>query len=243
MLGFVDVFEALARERAGGRPATLVTVVSVEGDPPSHPGAKLLLAGGSVVAGTLGCSEFDTAGRELAESLSVSATLRRRFVFGHAGEQALDLFAERYDPRPGTVIVGVTPVGHALAEFAEMLQRRVLLLDEDPIAALRDDPPGAGDAVVLSDHDAPYVDDVLRLLLGGQAGFVGMLGSRRHAPEVVRRLRESGVPAEQLARLHSPCGLDIGSRTPPEIALSITAEILAAERGRAGAPMSADWTS
>lgn len=239
----VDVFETMARERAEGRPATLVTVVAVEGDPPSHPGAKLLLARGSVVAGTLGCSEFDTAGRELAESLSGTATLRRRFVFGHSGEQALDLFAERYDPRPGTVVVGATPVGKALAEFAEMLQRRVVLLDEAPVAALREDQPGPGDAVVVSDHDAPYVDDALRLLLAGSAGFVGMLGSRRHAPEVVRRLRESGVPAEQLARLRSPCGLDIGSRTPQEIALSITAEILAAERGRAGGPMSVDWTS
>lgn len=238
----MDVFEALTQELSGGRPAVLVTVVAVEGDPPSHPGAKLLVVDGAVVAGTLGCSEFDAAGRELAASLTGVPTLRRRMVFGHGTQQALDLFAERHDPQPGITIVGATPVGHALAALAESLNRRVRLLEDDPVAVLREQPLGPADAVIVSDHDAPYVDEVLRTVLAGEAAFVGMLGSRRHAPEVVGRLRDAGVSPKYLARLHSPCGLDIGSRSPPEIALSIIAEVVAAERGRSGGPMSVDWS-
>lgn len=239
----MDPFEVLARERAAGRTATLVTVVAVDGNPPSRPGAKLVVAGGAVVAGTLGCSEFDAAGRELAAALAEAASLRRRMVFGPAGEQVLDLFAERYDPQPAVVVCGANPIGHALTQFAALLQRRTRLLDRDPVGDLRAHPPGPADAVVLADHDAPYVDEVLRLVLAGAAGFVGLLGSQRHAPEMVRRLRESGVSAEQLGRLHSPCGLDIGSRSAEEIALSITAEILATERGGSGASMGLDWSA
>lgn len=91
--------------------------------------------------------------------------------------------------------------------------------------------------MVLSDHDAQYVDAVLRQALAGPAFFVGMLGSHRHAPMVMQRLRDDGVPADHVDRLHSPCGLDIGSRGPAEIALSVVAEIVAVERGRTGGAM------
>jgi xanthine dehydrogenase accessory factor len=241
----VDVFTALAEATDDGRRAVLVTVVEVAGEAPSYPGAKLVVSDGAVLAGTLGCSEFDTAGIELAASLAEggASALRRRVVFGHGEERALELFAERYDPLPGITVVAATPVGRAVVALAEQLGRRVALLDGDVPEALRARPPGPRDAVVVTDHDAPYVDEALRIALAGEAFFVGMLGSRRHAPEVVGRLRAAGVPAEQLAALRSPCGLDIGSRTPAEIALSIVAEIVAAERGRAGGRLGVDWSA
>ena len=83
---------------------------------------------------------------------------------------------------------------------------------------------------------------LLRVALASNAIFVGMLGSRRHAPAVVQRLRDGGVAAAHLAKLRSPCGLDIGSRSAAEIALSIVAEIVAAERGRDGRRLGVDWT-
>ncbi|MQA83167.1 MAG: hypothetical protein GEV03_00695 [Streptosporangiales bacterium] len=250
----MDVFEALVEAAETGRPAVLVTVIGMEspagGHIPSRPGAKLAVVDGTVAAGTLGCAEFDTAGVELAASLpeGETGTLRRRAVFRHGEEQVLELFAERYDPQPAVVVAGSNPVGRAVADLAERIGRRVRHLaddaaDADPLAALRAQPPGPRDAVVLSDHDAPYVDEALPMLLAGEAYFVGMLGSRRHAGEVVDGLRKSGVPAEQLARLHSPCGLDIGSRGPEEIALSIVAEIVATERGRAGGRMGLNWAA
>lgn len=235
-----DTVDALARARSEGRRVALVTVLAVEGDAPSEPGAKLVVApAGEVLAGTLGCSEFDTAGRALAaRALDAGGPLRVREDFpGHGRERALELFAEVYAPAPGVVVLGATPVGRAVVGLADLVGRRTVLLGNDAVDVLRASPPGPSDAVVLSDHDAPYVDDALRLLLAGDAGFVGMLGSRRHAPEVVARLRDAGVPAEQLARLRSPVGLDIGSRSASEIALSIVAQIVAEERGRSGGPL------
>lgn len=242
----MEVFEALRAANEAGRPAVLVTVIAVEGEPPSHPGAKVAVVDGRVVAGTLGCAEFDTAGTTLAAELSTDerATLRRRTVFRHGDEQALELFAERHDPGPGVVVAGSNPVGRSVADLAGRIGRRIRHLPDeaDPLGVLRAQPPGPRDAVVLSDHDAPYVDEALPLALASEAYFVGMLGSRRHAAEVVARLRESGVPRERLARLHTPCGLDIGSRSPEEIALSIVAEIVATERNRSGGSMGLDWS-
>jgi len=230
----VDTLQALQAATADGRRAVLVTVVAVEGGPPSYAGAKVVVVDGQVLAGTLGCSEFDTAGIELAADLTDTATLRRRAVFGHGGEQVLELFAERHDPPPAVIVCGDNAIAAGVAELAGFLGRQVIPLHESAVTALTERPAGPSDAVVLCDHDAPYVEEILTAALAGPAFFVGMLGSRRHAPMVMQRLLDSGVPAEQVARLHSPCGLDIGSRGPGEIALSIVASVVAAERGRSG---------
>jgi xanthine dehydrogenase accessory factor len=254
----MEVYDALARARGAGRRVALVTVLAVEGDAPSHAGAKLVVGDGQVLAGTLGCSEFDSAGVALAdEALAGAVTVRRREVFGgHGDPRALELFAEVHDPEPAVLVLGSNPVARAVADLAHRVGRRAVLVApggdaavragvevraDDPARALLAAPPGPADAVVISDHDAPWVDDVLRIALASDAGFVGMLGSRRHAPEAVARLRAAGAPAAHVARLHSPCGLDIGARTPEEIALSIVAEIVADERGRPGGSMQLNW--
>lgn len=254
----MDVFDALSRARARGEQVVLVTVLSVEGDASSHPGAKLVVGSAGIVAGTLGCSEFDRAGSDLAaEAVNTDAPLRRRLMFpGHGQDRTLELFAELHRPGPAVLIMGANPVGRAVAELARTVGRRAVLVApsgdtsvragvevraDDPGRFLLAAPPGPSDALIVSDHDAPWVDEVLRVALASDAFFVGMLGSRRHAPEAVRRLRDAGVPEAHLMRLRSPCGLDIGSRTPAEIGLSIMAEIIATERGRDGRPLGMNW--
>ncbi|MGH8895760.1 MAG: XdhC family protein [Egibacteraceae bacterium] len=256
----MDVFDALARARGRGERVVLVTVLEVGGDAPSHPGAKLVVGDDGVVAGTLGCSEFDGAGVDLAgEALRAGAPVRRLFEFGtHGHERTLELFAEVHTPEPAVIVLGANPVARAVADFARAIGRRVVVVApggdtgvcagvevraDDPPRYLLAAPPGPHDAVLVSDHDAPYVEEALRVALASDAFFVGMLGSRRHAPEVVRRLRERQTPEAHIARLHSPCGLDIGSRTPEEIALAIVAEVVATERGRAGGSMRMHWSA
>src|SRR5919198_19906 len=90
---------------------------------------------------------------------------------------------------------------------------------------------GPDDAVVFVDHDDPALVAAVTRALRGQVGYVGVMGSRRHTPGFVAKLRGAGL---DLRRLHSPTGLDVGAKVPPEIALSIMAEVLAATRGRAG---------
>lgn len=263
-----SVYDALGRARARGQRVVLLTVVDRTADAASSVGAKLVAGEDGPVAGSLGCSEFDTAGAALAlEALRDGGPIRRRIAFaGHtssgpageqAGERAIEVFAEVHDPEPAVLVFGANPVGCAVARQARLVGRRVTLIDpggttdvpagvevkaDDPERYLLAAPPGPEDAVLLSDHDAPYVDAVLRVALASDAMFIGMLGSRRHAPAAVRRLRDSGTPESSLARLRAPVGLDIGGRAPAEIALSIMAEVIAAEHGRQGGPMGLDWS-
>ncbi len=255
----MEVYDALAKARGRGTPVVLVTVLAVSGDAPSHPGAKLVVGQEGILAGTLGCSEFDAAGAELAaRALRSDAPVRERRGFDeHGRERSIELFAEVHRPEPAVIVLGANPVGRAVADLARWLGRRTMLVSpggdtsvrggvevkaDDPGRYLLAAPPGERDAVVVSDHEAPWLDEALRISLASQAAYVALLGSRRHAPEAVRRLRDAGVPAAHLARLRSPAGLDIGSRTPEEIALSIVAEIVALERERPGGAMTFDWT-
>ena len=256
----MDVYDALARARARGERVVLVTVLQVEGEAPSFPGAKLVVGEQGILAGTLGCSEYDTAGTTLAaEALEAGAPVRRT-VADETGPQprSIELFGEVHEPEPAVLVLGSNPVGRAIADLARMVGRRAVLVArggdtavaagvevkaDDPERYLLAAPPGSHDAVVVSDHDAPWVDAALRVALASDAFFVGMLGSKRHAPGAVRRLRDAGVPEAHLARLRSPCGLDIGSRTAEEIALSIVAEILAVDRGRSGGSLGVAWAS
>lgn len=262
------IYDALAAARARGRRVVLLTVVDVVGDAASRTGAKMVADAEGAVAGTLGCSEFDAAGVALAaEALERGAAIRRRLDFpGHGTERAVEVFAEVHEPQPALVVLGGTPVGRAVVALAAFVGRRAVLVApggdaaapvaragagavplvevvaDDPGRYLLAAPPGAHDAVLLSDHDAGYVDEALRIALASDAAFVGMLGSRRHAPQAVERLRRAGVPEAHLARLRAPVGLDIGSRTPEEIGLAIVAEVLAVERGRGGGPLGLDWS-
>ena len=255
----MNVFDALAHARGRGRRVVLVTVLDVDGALPSHAGAKLVVGVDGVLAGTLGCSEFDTlAARLAADALASRGTFRQRETLEHHGEPgALELFVEVHEPEPALIVLGATPVARAVCEVAHIVERRVVLVAtggavgvpagvevkaDEPGRYLLAAPPGSDDAVLVSDHDAPWVDEVLRVALASDAAFVGMLGSRRHAPAAVRRLRDAGVPEAHLVRLRVPVGLDIGARSAGEIAVSIVAEVLATARGRHGGPLGLDWS-
>jgi len=176
----------------------------------------------------------------------LASEVRRRRTFAgeeaHGRERALELFAEPQIPAPAVIVVGANPLARALAAQARLLGRRTVEVHDDEAGRfLVGAPPGPQDAVILTDHDSPWVDEVLRAVLAGAAAYIGMPGSRSHAPRVAERLRASGMPEEQVARLHSPVGLDIGGRSPEEMALSILAEVVAESHDRRGGPMPREW--
>src|SRR5207249_843995 len=88
--------------------------------------------------------------------------------------------------------------------------------------------------VVHTDHEAPLVAEHLFALIKGGARFVGLVGSARHASDHLDALREMGLTDEEVARIRTPVGLNIGGRTSQEIALSILAGLVAARYGRPG---------
>ena len=111
---------------------------------------------------------------------------------------------------------------------------RVTADDRPVVQAIDDLDLGAYACAVLTDHDAPGVTTMLAALLRAGVPFVGVMGSRRHVGGYVEELRGQGFGEEELARIRSPLGLDLGGREPEEIALSIAAGIVADAHGRDG---------
>jgi xanthine dehydrogenase accessory factor len=138
------------------------------------------------------------------------------------------------------VAVFASPVSEVLLRWAPELGYRTVLLDPDPargapvsgFAQVEDD---LGDAdVVVTDHHREELGEVLRDALAVPTRWIGVMGSPRHEGPHVAALAALGVPSEEVARVHRPIGLDIGSRTAPEIALSTLAGLLADRNGRPG---------
>jgi xanthine dehydrogenase accessory factor len=138
------------------------------------------------------------------------------------------------------VAVFASPVAEVLLRWAPELGYRVHLLDPDPargagwsgfagLAGSLDDAD-----VVVTDHHRPELGELLRDALAAHPRWVGVMGNPRHEGPHVAALTALGVSAEEIARVHRPIGLDIGSRTPAEIALSTLAGLLADRNGRTG---------
>jgi xanthine dehydrogenase accessory factor len=137
-----------------------------------------------------------------------------------------------------------SPVAESLLRFGAELGYRCLLLEPDAERAVTvahapvvttppDDLDGTAD-VVVTDHHRPELGVVLRDILTRKVRWIGVMGNPRHPAPHVRVLTELGVPAEEIARVHRPIGLNIGSRTPPEIAVATLAGLIADRNGRPG---------
>ena len=140
------------------------------------------------------------------------------------------------------IVVTRNAISEAIAAIADIVDRRVVVLDDDdpegtPRERLAADPPTPLDAVVITDHDAPDAYDLLRDAIRSPAGYVAMMASRHRTAQVLAMLRAEGVEASTLDRVHLPAGLNLGGKLPGEIALSVVAEIAAWSNGRNGRPM------
>lgn len=140
------------------------------------------------------------------------------------------------------VAVFASPVAGCLLRFGAELGFRPILLEPDPGRRLDGFTAetrigGYIDAtadVVLTDHHREEIGPILRDLLTSPARWIGIMGSPRHTGPHVRALADLGVPQEEIARVHRPIGLNIGSRTPPEIALATLAGLIADRNARPG---------
>jgi xanthine dehydrogenase accessory factor len=91
--------------------------------------------------------------------------------------------------------------------------------------------------ILVFTHDPKFDEPALTAALATDAGYVGALGSRRTQQRRAERLRDTGLDERSIARIHAPCGLDVGARTPSETAISILAEVIAVRTGRTGASL------
>ncbi|MFF7453962.1 XdhC family protein [Kitasatospora sp. NPDC008115] len=176
------------------------------------------------------------------------------------GRGTVTLFVESYVPAPRMLVFGAVDFAAAVARIGRFLGYRVTVCDARPVFATARRFPDADEVVVDWPHryldsqldrldgrtvlcvlthdtrfDVPLLERALRL----PVGYVGAMGSRRTHRERAARLRAAGLTEAELARLHSPIGLDLGARTPEETAVSVAAEIVAHRRGGGCLPLGA----
>ena len=233
---------------AGERPGTvIITAVKQIGAPPCPVGAKVIVAASGPIQGTLGCAEFDSAAAAAGAAALSEGSGPSTAVFHHdLGD--LEVFIEPHPAPPLLVIVSATPVALELLRLVRTMGYRTALVEPraervtaqhraaaDQVSdSLKHAGIDASSAAVHTDHDAPDVLNDLATLLRSPASFIGIMGSRRHVGTHVEALRAMGFGDEDLARVRSPLGLDLGGKSPIEIALSIGAGLVAARTGRPG---------
>jgi xanthine dehydrogenase accessory factor len=241
-----SVEEDLASRVSRGEEVILATVIKMDGEPPSRPGAKLLVSRTAALAGTLGCSEFDGAALADAPEIAAGGAPKLRTYRHDLG--SIDVYLEPYTTAPTLVVFAATPVAAALLRWAPDLGFKAVLVETRPerlkgaswpaaVKTLNDLADALGPEVyaVHTDHDAPDLVAALETLLPKEPRFIGLVGSRRHTGHHLEALRAKGVPEAVIARIQSPVGLDLGAVTPNEIALSILAGVVAIRRGGGGA--------
>jgi molybdopterin adenylyltransferase len=216
--------------------------VRVIGSPPCAVGNAMTIVPGGEVHGTLGCAEFDEAAIEAATEVDANGRPEMRTLHHDLGD--VEVYFEPHRPAPRAFVVSATDVARALRGELQRLGYDVAIVESRPERLAPGDGPtvpsldgqqlGPDDVVVLTDHDAPEVVPSLALLLRSPVGFVGAMGSRRHVAPYLAPLRERGFTDEDLARIRSPLGLNLGGRAPEEIALSIAAGVVAAVHGADG---------
>jgi xanthine dehydrogenase accessory factor len=249
-----ELYDALRDALRAEEPVALATLVD---GPPERLAAKLLVRPGAPVLGSLGDPELDrVVARDAAGELESGLTVTRHYGFkGEARQDDVAVFIESFAPPPHLVIFGAVDFTAALARVGKVLGYRVTVCDARAVFATRQrfphaddvvvdwpdrhlakigDDLGPRDAVCVLTHDPKFDVPAVIAALKTRVGYLGAMGSRRTHADRVARLREAGVSDEELARLRSPIGIDIGARTPEETAVSICAEIIALRTGRHG---------
>jgi len=213
--------------------------------------------------GTLGSARADAAVHDDALGL-LAAGHNATLGYGPDGErrgEGMRVFVWAFAPRPRMLVFGAIDFAAAVARVGSFLGYHVTVCDARPVFATTSRFPDADEVVVDWPHrylqaeveagrvdprtvlavlthdpkfDVPLLEVALRLPEDRRPAYVGAMGSRRTHDDRLERLREAGLGAEEIARLSSPIGLDLGARTPEETAISIAAEIVALQWGGSG---------
>jgi xanthine dehydrogenase accessory factor len=255
----VDVYEEIVALRREGRRGAIATIVNVRGSVPSFETAKMLVRDDGSIFGTVGggCVEAEVwqAAREVMESekprtITFNLNQNPKYDTGLVCGGTLDIFIEPVLPPAKLYIFGAGHVAHSLYRAATTAGFDVTVADDRESYANRERFPDAKEVIAqdfdqamakLSPNETSYIvivtrghrDDmrVLRWAVQTRARYVGMIGSKRKTITIFRELVKEGLSEALFERVHAPVGFDIGAITPEEIAVAITAELIAARRG------------
>jgi xanthine dehydrogenase accessory factor len=254
----MDIYEEIVKLRQQGRRGAVATIVNVRGSIPSFKTAKMLVRDDGSIAGTIGggCVEAEIwqAAREVMESekprtLSFNLNQDPKYDTGLVCGGTLDIFVEPVLPPAALYIFGAGHVSVSLYKVAKGAGFDVTVVDDRAAYANRERFPEAKEIIAedfdramarLAPNESAYLvivtrghrDDmrVLRWAVQTSARYIGMIGSKRKTITIFQELTKEGLAANLFERVHAPVGLDIGAITPEEIAVAITAELIAARR-------------
>lgn len=253
-----DFYEEILKLRSEGKSGALATIVSTKGSTPREVGAKMLILEdgkflGSVGGGCMEAEVWQEAMKVMAEdrprTLHLDLTGRDAEEGGMICGGIMDIYLEPITPPSKVFVFGGGHISLFVSKISKMVGFEVVVVDDRPQFANRDRFPEAEEVIaeefpfvfsklkvnrssylVIVTRGHAYDQEVLEWALGQEVKYIGMIGSRKKIQTVYNALKEKGVEAEKLTRVHAPIGLDIGALTPEEIAVSIVAQMIQARR-------------
>jgi xanthine dehydrogenase accessory factor len=265
----MDIYEQIVQLRREGRRGAVATIVNVRGSIPSFKTAKMLVRDDGSIVGTIGggCVEADVwqAAREVMESekprsLIFDLNQDPKYDTGLVCGGTLEVFVEPVLPPALLYVFGAGHVAVNVCQAATQAGFDVIVADDRTSYATEERFPAArevhaldfGEAMRKFDpNESSYIvivtrghhDDmrILRWAVATRACYVGMIGSKRKVIEIFKALQSEGLPAHLFERVHAPIGIDIGAITPEEIAIAVTAELIAVRRHASAALPHLSW--
>jgi xanthine dehydrogenase accessory factor len=246
------LLDEVMRAEEASEPVALATIMSGPGV-----GSRLAVWPDRT-AGSLGEAARDRHVAEDARGMLAQGQTGSRH-FGAQGDrmtEGCEVFIQSFAPAPRMIVFGAIDFAAAVARIGVYLGYHVTVCDARAVFATTKRFPDAHEVVcewphrylertrvdertvicVLT-HDPKFDIPVLELALRGPAEYVGAMGSRRTHENRLERLREAGLGEDELRRLKSPIGLDIGARTPEETAVSIAADVIRNRWDASGLPL------
>ena len=241
----MDIYREIVTLLDRGKTGILATLVTRSGSGARSVGAKMVITDKGETMGSLGGGVLDaTVIRCAQQVLQTGEPVLLPVEPERVGEEicgsSVQVFLEPLSQGPAVVIIGAGHVGRAVAEMAALAGFRVMLADDrrpeetgaDSIhcrqdAVFQELPVAKNTFIVICTRSHSLDFEVLQQALATPADFIGLLGSRRKKESFFSRLQQSGIAANDLARIITPVGLDIGAQTPQEIGVSIVGQLIA----------------
>lgn len=257
----LEFLQAQLRAEEAGQGYVTAVIVSAEGSAPRDSGKMLVLPNGTTM-GTVGGGEAERLAR--LDALDALAAGQSRVVEYELSPEGIGticggrirLFLEVNPPTRRLLVCGAGHVGGALLRLGRFCGYQTLLADDRPAAEIQDkidladrffsvldyqELPaqiGPGACIVIATYGHSRDREALEAALRMSPRYLGMIGSRGKVRTLWEELRKKGVPEETLRAIYAPVGLDLGGKTPEEIALSVLAEIQQVLHGTSGRPLS-----
>ena len=248
---YLDFAGEVVAAYEGGKPVAIANLMAAPQGTSFRVGDKMLVREDGSNVGTLGDEQLDRqAGRRARELMAMG---KNDYIVTDDG---VEYFIEAFTTPPTLVLVGGGHVSNAIAPVAKSVGFRLFVVDDreefanaerfpeaeivrsgEYAETIRGLPINANTFIVVATRGHRYDDAALAAAMETPASYVGLLGSRRKTILIYEELLQRGWPIERVKAVHAPIGLDIGGRTPEEIAISIMGEILAFRLGGSGGSM------